>query len=83
MIGNDNKNVQIKGEKAMVRIGGNSQELESYILEVKENEEAQMKRQMEAQAKSWDEIVVLNLKKYKTNKDIIDEYEKWAQGRQR
>ena len=58
MIGNDNKNVQIKGEKATVRIGGNSQELESYILEVKENEEAQMKRQMEAQAKSWDEIVV-------------------------
>ena len=32
MIGNDSKNVMIKGSKAMVRIGGGFEELESYIL---------------------------------------------------
>ena len=67
MIGNDSKNVLLKGTKAMVRIGGGFEDLESYVLGHQDDELAQMGRQMESQGDNWDDVVVANLKKYKTD----------------
>ena len=40
MIGNDSKNVMIKNNKGMVRVGGGFEELEAYVLGHQEDEMA-------------------------------------------
>lgn len=64
----------LKGSLALVRVGGGFENLEKYIVDHKEEEIAQIYKQMEDEGKSYDDVVIGHLGRLKADQKVIDKY---------